>query len=66
MSVEAEGQGEEGSTGADGEGSVDGRWGHSESEGPGEDVLPWCLLAVTKASCPSQGREATLDVRLAT
>lgn len=27
--------------------------GPSESGGPGEDALPWCLLAVTKRGCPA-------------
>lgn len=49
-----------------GEGSVEGRWGHSESGGPREDVLRWCLLTVTEASCPARGREATLGLRVAT
>lgn len=56
VSVVGDGEGDESVWELVGEGSVEGRWGHSESGGPREDVLRWCLLKVTEASCPARGR----------
>lgn len=66
VSVGGEGEGKECSVGVGGEESAEGQWGHSKSGGRREDVLPWCLLAVTKASCPTRGKEATLGLRVVT